>query len=202
MFSVQNIFLFDGLSEKQKQDAINDLCVARCFCKGETIYCAGKYEKAMGVLLCGSASAVSGSVIKRKFIEGDVFGVAALFGSGDTYISEIVADSKTMVQFISETQLNLIFEKYPITMRNYIAFLSDRVRFLNKKINHLSSPDTDSKLLSFLVSASDKNGSVTVGNMSQLSKMLGIGRTSLYRSLSELESKNLIEREENIIRVK
>ncbi len=202
MFSVKDIFLFDGLTDEQKTTAIELLPDEQSFKKGDIIYCPESFKKAMGVLLCGSAAAVSGNMLKRSFCEGDVFGAAALFGGNDTYISEIVADSKAVVQFIPEDVMGGLFEKYPIITRNYIAFLSDRVRFLNEKINHLSRPDADSKLLSFLVTAANKSGYVYVDNMSQLSKMLGIGRTSLYRSLGELEGKGLIEREENIIRVK
>ncbi len=201
MFLTENIFLFEGLSNDEKGAIMNLLPEIRTFLKGETIYSTDRYEKAMGVLLEGSATATKNNIIKRTFASGDVFGVAAMFGNNDDYISLITAASGCSVQFIPEKLLRDIFDKYPKTALNYITFLSDRVRFLNKKIEQLSGPDTPSKLLSFLKSSAGEDGMVEVKNMSSLCKMVGIGRTSLYRSLDELEKKGFITKQNNIIRV-
>lgn len=201
MFESKDMFLFEGLSGKQTIEILSTLPEKVTFQKGDTIYSTDIYERAMGILLDGKATAFQGNMIKRTFSSGDVFGVAAMFGNDDDYISVITAGCTCTVQFIPEKQIKDIFEKYPKTALNYIAFLSDRVRFLNKKIEQLSRPDTLSKLLSFLKGNADENGIVEVKNMSALSKMVGIGRTSLYRDLDELEQKGFITKQNNIIRV-
>lgn len=201
MFESRDIFLFEGLDNECKAKILALLPEKVTFSKGETIYSNDRYERAMGILLDGKATASKGNIIKRTFAAGDVFGVAAMFGNNNDYISLITAASTCTVQFIPEKQLKDIFKKHPKTAFNYINFLSDRVRFLNKKIEQLSGPDTLSKLLSFLKGNADEKGIVEVKNMSTLSKMVGIGRTSLYRDLDDLEQKGFITKQNNIIRV-
>lgn len=201
MFLTENTFLFSGLSEQTKKTVLSLLPDPEVFQKGEVIYSANRYQKAIGIVLEGKMSAMGENILKRSFCEGDVFGAAALFSTDQNYSSEIIAQSRCKVQFIDEQILKELFKKYPECSLNYIAFLSDRVRFLNQKIAQLSSRDSDSKLLCYLRANSNEFGEIEVKNMSALCKMLGIGRTSLYRSIEELENKGLITKENNIIRV-
>ena len=201
MFSAEKIFLFEGLSRSEREAILKELPSAVVYRKGEQIYSANGRDTAMGILLSGRASAVCENIIKRTFTAGDVFGVAALFGKGESYDSRIVAKSDCTVQFINEQTLREIFSRYPQTALNYIAFLSSRVRFLNKKIDQLSSPDAASKLQSFLESNKGDDGTVTLQSMSTLSRLVGVGRTSLYRALDELEKEGRITRNNNTIRV-
>lgn len=201
MFLIEKTFLFCGLSKEEKGSILALLPEAQAFEKGEVIYSADCYQRAMGVVLEGKMLAKGENILKRGFSEGDVFGVAAMFGTDDGYISVITAQSRCLVQFIDEQILEKIFKKYPQTSLNYIKFLSDRVRFLNQKIAQLSSRDSDAKLLCYLRANSDEFGIIEVKNMSNLCRMIGIGRTSLYRSIEDLEKKGLITRENNIIRV-
>ena len=201
MFLTENTFLFSGLSEQTKKTILSLLPDPEVFQRGEVIYSANRYQKAIGIVLEGKMSAMGENILKRSFCEGDVFGAAALFSTDQNYSSEIIAQSRCKVQFIDEQILKELFKKYPECSLNYIAFLSDRARFLNQKIAQLSSRDSDSKLLCYLRANSNEFGEIEVKNMSALCKMLGIGRTSLYRSIEELENKGLITKENNIIRV-
>ena len=201
MFLTENLFLFDGLPQEKKEAVLATLPEPQSFEKGQTVYCQNCYKKAIGILLDGKMAATGENILKRSFVAGDVFGAAALFSTDQNYSSEIIAQSRCKVQFIDEQILKELFKKYPECSLNYIAFLSDRVRFLNQKIAQLSSRDSDSKLLCYLRANSNEFGEIEVKNMSALCKMLGIGRTSLYRSIEELENKGLITKENNIIRV-
>ena len=54
----------------------------------------------------------------------------------------------------------------------------------------------------YLASAADKDGCASIPkSMTMLSRMLGLGRASLYRSLDSLEKSGHIIRENNIIKV-
>ena len=126
----------------------------------------------------------------------------ALFGGNDCYISEITAKTDLEVLFITEQELTVLFQKYPQTAINYIAFLSEKVRFLNKKLNVVSSSGAENTVLKYLVSIADKNGEIeNFKNMSLISKTLGISRASLYRALSGLEQNGYIIKENNYIKV-
>ena len=201
MYDLTEIFLLSGLKDTQKQEIIGHFPPLESFGKGEVIYNTNHYEKALGVVLSGTAAARTGDVIKRAFKSGDVFGAAAVFGDDNPYVSEIIATGNCTVQLIPESILVKLFEKYPETSLNYIKFLTRKVRFLNNKIAQFSAHSVAQKLYEYLVQSAGDSGAVTVPSMTEITRQTGIGRTSLYRCLNELESSGLIVRENNTIRV-
>ena len=200
MYDIKESFLFYGLTDQECQVLTSLLNEPVCFNRGDTIYSEEKYPNALGILLEGSATAYSGRVIKRKFSIGDTFGAAAVFGSDKQYISKITAEKKCTIQFIDEKTLSRWFAINNRVGINYISFLSDKIRFLNKKISQFSGDSAEAKLLSFF-NANAKDGVVTVQSISFLAKTTGMGRTSVYRALQALEDDGSIKRNKNIIRV-
>ena len=111
-------------------------------------------------------------------------------------MSVIRATTACRVQFIPEETLRQLFAAYPQTAANYIAFLSDKVRFLNGKIATYTSAGAAGRLYYWLGANCDEAGHLPAGlTMTKLAKMLNVGRTSLYRALEELEQKGLIEKQ-------
>lgn len=130
------------------------------------------------------------------------FGAASLFGNSDCYISEIIAKTDLEVLFVTEDELTALFSKYPQTAINYISFLSEKVRFLNKKLNVVSSSGTENTVFKYLTSIANEDGEIkSFKNMSLISKSLGISRASLYRAISDLEKNGYIIKENNYIKV-
>ena len=199
-----SLFLFDGLNPEEIDEIIPSLPPAVKFNKGELIYSSQSFTRAIALVISGAAKAETNNahrVVMKRFLPGMCFGAAAVFG-GEAYVSRITAETETEVPFITEDILISLFEKYPKTAINYIAFLSDKIRFLNNKLSVLSCPSAESAVLKYLVSAADKDGyAVIPENMTMLSKMLGLGRASLYRSLDSLEKNGNIIRENNKIKV-
>ena len=192
--SIENLFLFKGLDKAETAMIISALPSPEKFGKGEEIYNYSKFNKAIGIILSGKAEAIDGSLLKRSFVKGDVFGAAALFGNEDSYISRIIAKSELQIQFIDEDILKEIFKKYPDTAINYIEFLSQRVRFLNRRINLFSQKSAAAKLYQFLSENADENNTYIADNMSKLAALTSIGRTSLYRAVDELTEAKMIEK--------
>ena len=205
MLKKEELFLLEGLQQKEKEDIIKSFDPPIKFKKGEIIYTADKFSNSLGFISSGTAFAVTNSgqeLFMNSFGKGACFGAAALFGGGENYVSTIIAKTDTEVLFISENTLNSIFISFPKTSINYISFLSDKVRFLNKKLSMLSCSNTDETVLSYLYSVRDSEGYALIPkNMTLFSKMLGIGRASLYRSLDKLEESGKILRENNRIKV-
>ncbi|MGN1202266.1 MAG: Crp/Fnr family transcriptional regulator [Eubacterium sp.] len=199
MYNIENLFLFDGLSNIDKSDIVSSLTVSKSFAKGQTIYNADSFENALGIFLSGRAEAVSENVLKKNFIEGDTFGAASIFGAGEKYISEIITKTDCVVQFITEKELNEMFAKYPATSINYITFLSGRIRYLNQKIKLYTCKGAAAKLYLYLCSNADENNIVQITNMTSLARLTSIGRTSLYRAVEELCESGLIERKKSIL---
>lgn len=199
-----NLFLLDGLSGAQKEKIISSFPAAVKFKKGETIYSSQKFTRALALVVSGTAKAQTDNanrVVMKKFLPGMCFGASAVFG-GETFVSTVTAETDAEIQFITEDILTSLFEEYPQTAVNYIAFLSDKIRFLNNKLSVLSCPSAEDTVLKYLDSAADKDGYAALPeSMTMLSRMLGLGRASLYRSLEALEKSGRIIRENNRIKV-
>ncbi|MEE0945585.1 MAG: Crp/Fnr family transcriptional regulator [Acutalibacteraceae bacterium] len=192
-----NCYLF-----KSAENAFDEIRLSKpvCFQRGEIIYDRHRFSNSLGIVLSGKAKALSlGSEgLLSYFTVGSVFGAAALFGQNSEYISRIEAVKDCTVQFIEQETLTDIFARFPIVAVNYISFLSSRIRFLNEKLSVLMQDDAQSRLYSFLYKLGDEG---YCGKMTELSKTLCIGRTTLYRTMENLEQNNLIVREDERIKV-
>ena len=195
---MDELFLFDGVADEQVRKMLAMLDEPEVFEKGDVIY-GGERCGAIGVLLSGGGECVakSGGVLMKVFEAGDVFGAASVFGGGAA--SRITATTRSTAQFIDRETLLTWFARVPQTSVNYIRFLSEKVRFLNRKIALLTMDSAQARLMEYLTSRADEAGMVQVSNMTQLAKTLGVGRTSLYRSLDALCEAGWIARENHQI---
>ena len=187
--------ILSGISTDVQNEIIS--CAERVHVnKGTDIYKKGY----IGILNHGSASVIrnssSGSSVKiRTMINGDIFGSASIFGEWNENFSSIIAVCDCDIFYFCETVFKELIVKYPHFAINYIVFLTDRIRFLNRRLDAFSAPTTHNKVYEFLISQSDENGIVELKiSMSELAKRLNIGRTSLYRDFGTLQQANLITR--------
>ena len=202
---LKDIFLLKGLSESEKQKVISMFSKSLKFKKGDVIYSANTFKSALGVVLNGTACATaenSDGFFKKSFSKGSVFGAAAIFGDGGAYVSQIIARTDCEVLFIDETLLKKIFALYPQTSLNYISFLSDKIRFLNQKLNMISCSNAEDTVYKYLIENMNDAHIVSLSvSVSLLAKMLGLSRATLYRSFDALESKGKIIKQNNEIKV-
>ena len=82
----------------------------------------------------------------------------------------------------------------------YLVLLSDRVRFLNRKIQCFTAGSAERKLALWLISE-DQKSIVLPSAIASLADMLDLGRASLYRALDKLEDEGLISRSGRTITV-
>ena len=205
MSEYEGLFLLGGLSEEERREIIACLPKAVKFKKGETVYSPESFRRAVGFVKSGLVTAVTNNSqqsIMKRIPAGSCFGAAAVFGTADTYVSTVTAAEDTEICFITEETLVSLFEKHPRAAINYIAFLSDRIRFLNARISVISCSDAENTVLKYLTLSADEIGyAVIPKSMTELASMLGLGRASLYRSLESLEKRGSIIRENNRIKV-
>lgn len=198
-------FLFNGLSENERNKITKEFCAPQKFKKGEIIYSNTVFNNAIGFIVKGKAYAVSNNqneTYLKTFNANMCFGAAAVFGGDDCYISTITAKTECEILFLTEPQLRQIFEKYPQTAVNYITFLSDKVRFLNNKLSVVSCMSAEDAVLTQLQSTQNSEGYAEIPkNMTLFAKMLGLSRATLYRVLDTLEQNGSILRENNKVKV-
>lgn len=197
---MEELFLFQNLA---RLPDLRQLPPPVDFRRGEDIYAPDDYHKALGVVLRGRAEAVSvksEKTVLTTFGTGGAFGAAALFGDRE-YVSCVRAVTDCRVQFLPESLLREWFVTYPEMALRYIAFLTDRVRFLNGKIAVYTCDGASAKLYSWLSSNCDADGEMPKVPMTKLAATLHMGRTSLYRAMDELAEKHLIVRKDGKVRV-
>lgn len=187
---IADCFLFASLSEDEKRELLKSKVSEVRIKKGETVCLSGSV-----FIICeGRASVKAGKTLIKELREGNISGCAGLFG-GDS-VSEICALCDLTLAVISRDDMTGLLCSHPAVSMAYIRFLSERIRYLNGRLDDLSG-DAKGRLVSFLCKkdASDMT-------MTELSKRLGIGRTSLYRAVDELCAEGVAERTDKGVKLR
>ena len=162
--------------------------------KDESVYTRKQYHKALGVVVAGELTShkkiAGGDLVLRPLKVGDVFGVAAIFGQSESYVSEVWALSNAKVVYFGEDFLEKLFCRSPLCAISYIRFLSKKIRYLNAKLDGFASPNAYSKLALFLLENKGYSGSMT-----SLAELLGMSRMTLYRNLDILLEDGMIRKD-------
>ncbi|MBR6743941.1 MAG: Crp/Fnr family transcriptional regulator [Clostridia bacterium] len=176
------------------------------FSAGETIVDAENYGsfRGLGVLLSGKACVYGkGSdkhILLNRLGASDVFGAATVFFSEREAVSTVCAQTKCRILFIERSVLETIIRNDFAVASAYIAFLSERIFFLNRKITGFTAKRADAALAGYLLRAADENGELSV-NMSRIASSLDIGRTTLYRAVDMLKLEGAIAHDGKKMRI-
>ena len=173
------------------------------YARGDVVYSPENYQRSLGIVLSGSALVYKlcsddKRLLMSRLSPGGLFGMAALFGGVRAYPTEIHAEKALTVLFLTEDWLEKAFRKEPLLSRNYIALLSERIRFLTLRIEAIAGDDVRARLLRVLASLhleQGKRGAIVLPyTLAQLAQLLAIGRASLYRALDMLEEEGILQR--------
>lgn len=195
------VFLFQGLAPGEMQTLCEELPEPEIFAKGDTVYSRHCFRRSVGIVLTGELRVIQpgdhgGRVVMNRLLPGQICGVAALFGDCEEYVTEILAAANSSVLFLSQEEIIRLMHKDFRVAENYIRFLTDRIRFLNRKITALTDGQSDDRLRRYLLEHGSETGEVELpGSMKELAQMLHMGRSSLYRSLDVLLAEKTVRRE-------
>ena len=195
----EKVFFLCGAEEKVANKFLDSLPEAEAFSKGGTVCSPQTASKGLGILIKGALEIISGHNCAniRVMDAVEVFGAASLFGGGG-YVSTIRASQDAEVIFVSEEALAQLMRDSFRVSQNYITFLSEKVRFLNSRIENFTAGCSAAALWDYLCREADENGiALPPKNMSRLAKTLNMGRTSLYRAVEELEAAGKLKRYED-----
>ena len=194
--------MFENM-DHQKVMAIlkDDRTVLRHYKRGETVFDPRQYNRCLAYIMKGKATVTlqkegQNSLPMRRLDEGSFFGIAALFNSSDEYVSEITAVTDLNIILFDEDLIEECIRDYPNFAMNYVRFQSERIRFLNRKINLLASTSSHNSLTGYLLNAASRFGEKfrLEVSYSELAKYLNMGRSSLYRALDDLQERGVISR--------
>ena len=91
--------------------------------------------------------------------------------------------------------------RWPQVGRNYVAYLSERIRFLSAKIDALTAGPALRKAAQYLLSRQDGETAELDCSITDLACRLGVSRASLYRALDGLEAAGSIARKGRRVRI-
>lgn len=184
--------LFRAVPEKRLRQAAEDPdCLREAFARGAVIYSPGRFRRCLGVLLSGRARVTKGALVMSTLERGAVFGAAALFHRRDRYETTITALNPCAVAFFSETLVAGLLDDCPPFRRSYIAYLSERVHFLSRRVEDLTAPRVTGRLARWLLEAGREEVTCPAA---ELSRLLDVSRASLYRAFAALEGAGAIRR--------
>jgi len=160
---VKNCILFSGVEPATLERilALPGQRAAR-FSAGDEVPVADANGRQIGILLSGKVrvekdSADSHTFLMRQLFPAQVFGVAALFQPGER-MSRLIAEETTDILLVSREAVLEMFRLEPRIMENYMAYLSDRIAFLNKKIQGLSGYNARSRLILYFLDHAVREG--------------------------------------------
>ncbi len=204
-------FLFSGINSETVRAAFGaEDCSCLEFEPGEKIYTKNSFKKSMGIVLAGELKAFKpgtdgANLVLNTFFTGGIFGVAGLFNNTKQYVSEVVAVKRSRVLFLPQQLLHRLFEQNYLIAENYISYLSNRICFLNSRIDNFTGGSAERRLASFLLSLSVHSDDPLVFDLpctlTQLSNTLDMGRASLYRAMDSLVELGIIRRDGRAITV-
>ncbi len=173
--------------------------------KGEKLFDARSTPPSLFLIIKGSVSVYGlhkdKPVILNTLKKGQIFGIASLFG-GKCGTTEIVAKESCSYAVLTEESVEHLLKNDIYFTKNYISILSEKIRFLNKKISFFTSGSAEKKLANYILSQPWEDNILKLNfSISRLASVLDIGRASLYRALDSLEENCFITRENNVIKI-
>lgn len=203
-------FLFLGAAPSSLDTTLqSNGCELCLYQKGDTIFHATQFKHSLGFLLSGSIDVSRPDEQRQTNLstieKGHYFGAAAVFSADEEYVTLLVARKPCRILFFAQSLLESLMQQDFCITRNYIGFLTGRIRFLNEKIHALTAGSPEQALaLSLLRRAVQTGGVLTVqldGSLSHLAEQLNIGRASLYRALDALCADGIISRDKKSITI-
>ena len=202
--------LFAGLDHAQISALLGQALQPTSYPRGAVLFSPTDYAPSLAIVLRGSALVYrvgtdGHRVLMSRLTPGSVFGMASLFYEEGGFPTEIQAEKACEVLFLPKAWVEDAFARQPRLSRNYITLLSERIHFLNRRLDTLAGDDLPARLLRMLSTLSGDTPAdeafTLPFSLSQLAEMLGVGRATLYRALDALEAAKAIRRDGKTIEI-
>ena len=188
-------FLFRGAPREAVELARTDpRALRRRAARGEVLYDPRHFQRSLGVVLEGRIQVNKGPLIMSVLGPGELFGAAALFNDRPDYTTTLTARSPCALVLLPQELVEELMGRFPEVCRSYVAYLSERIRFLSGKIDALTAGSAERKVAQYLLSRLDGEWAELDCSATGLAQRLGVSRASLYRALDALEARGAVRR--------
>lgn len=165
--------------------------------RNETIFCEKEYTRALVLIVSGSASVTKGKIAMSKLSKGELFGAVTLYSDYNYYVTKVTANAKSKVLFLSKETISDMMAKNIEIAENFIEYLSERIYFLNSRIDAFTAGSAADKLREYLINNAvcvDGEKVFSPNSIMEIAKKLDLARASLYRAIDELCKNGEIEK--------
>ena len=192
--------IWEAVPPKLLEQLLREHSTLRLYGKHEQIWSdEANYQRALGLVLSGTAQVKKERMLLSAHHKGDYFGLATLYAPVNFYATEIVALTPCRVLFWSKEAIDSILQAYPEVAVSFIAYMCERVYYLNARLDTLIAGSAARRLECHLraTAVMDDTGRLVceVPNRTALAQSLSMGRATLYRAMDELERQGLMERQ-------
>ena len=163
------------------------------FSPERTVYQPHRFRRCLGFLLSGQVQVTNGTLSVSLLEAGELFGAAALYNDLPDYATTLTARTPCRILFLPQEEVDRLLGEEPLLRRNYLRYLSGRIRFLSGRLQAVTQTGAEGKLARYLLSSGEDAPIRT--SATDLARRLGLSRASLYRAFDALEKAGLIQRE-------
>ena len=156
------------------------------------VYQPHQFRRCLGFLLAGQVQVTNAALSVSVLEAGELFGAAALYNDLPDYATTLTARTNCRILFLPQEDVDRLLGEESLLRRNYLRYLSGRIRFLSGRLGALAQTGAEGKLARYLLSSGEPSVHAPA---TDLAKRLGLSRASLYRAFEALESAGLIRRE-------
>ena len=157
------------------------------------MYQPHRFRRCLGFLLSGQVQVTNGTLSVSLLEAGELFGAAALYNDLPDYATTLTARTPCRILFLPQEEVDRLLGEEPLLRRNYLRYLSGRIRFLSGRLQAVTQTGAEGKLARYLLSSGEDAPIRT--SATDLARRLGLSRASLYRAFDALEGAGLIRRE-------
>ncbi len=188
--------LLETLSEEEKT-----LFLSKKLEKRDVLFRENERCDYVGIVSSGSLKIVSylpdgKEIIYNEPKEGAMFGNNLVFSSEPYYKGDIVCQNDALVYLIAKEDLLDLLRNNPAFLTDYLQAQADFTKDLNDKIRLLAISGAEERLLYSLTLHKNK---ITYESIASLAATLFLERETLSRTLSKMEQKKIIRRQDKTI---
>lgn len=196
--------IFKDADEKILTSVLNTYGKSVSYSKNDVVFSKENYSPVICIIIKGEARVSKSETVISHLKDGEIFGAAFLYNQSYEFENTVTALTPLKVVIIEKSGIDELIKSDSSISFNYISYLSERIGFLNGKIEGYTKPSAEEKLMLYLQKNADmNNGKCEISvSMTELSRVLHISRASLYRVIENLEQQGKIYRDGKKIYVK
>ena len=178
---LKNTRIFKDADEKILTSVLNTYGKSVSYSKNEIVFSKETYSPVLCLIIKGEARVSKGETVISHLKDGEIFGAAFLYNQYYEFENTVTALTALKVVIIEKSGVDELIKSDSSISFNYISYLSERIGFLNDKIEGYTKPSAEEKLMLHLQKNADiNNGKCEISvSMTELSHVLQISRASL-----------------------